>query len=84
MSIKHRIVGRAISRLDSSEKLSAPEIEPINPETDEQVLARAEAIIGRAIDLGRKGRLKAVPEAIAVGATEIATWNASCARVTLA
>ncbi|WP_198039298.1 radical SAM protein [Paraburkholderia sp. SOS3] len=70
MSIKHRIVGRAISRLDSSEKLSAPEIEPINPETDEQVLARAEAIIGRAIDLGRKGRLKAVPEAIAVGATE--------------
>ena len=61
-SFKHRIVGRSLAALD----VKREEVQ----EGDASVLARAEEIITRAIEHGRRGSLTVVPEMISVAATE--------------
>ncbi|TCG09373.1 hypothetical protein BZM27_06120 [Paraburkholderia steynii] len=70
MSVKHRVVGRAISTLEKPHQAVPDVAIPDVPETDESVLARSESIISRAISAGRSGKLTVVPEMISVAATE--------------
>lgn len=68
-SAKFRIRNLTNKSLKIFTRLEVEKVERV-AEQDEDVLKRAESIIQRAIEVGRAGRLKVVPEMISISATE--------------